>query len=167
MSYGSIDDTLRYLVVRNSNDTGVKPSARKTDDADAIGRILTEKVTCLGTIIADIGKEIDKRTTLSAGVIDRIYQHYFYVSSKLLELTQWPLSGNRAIEQRRSQLETMLDTLLNEKRREQILCLQDVAKLKRDFWRWFKEYCDVVQRMSVVTGRSDIKQSTFRNSISG
>ncbi len=118
----------------------------------SIDEILGEKVRCLSTILSEIQGEIDKRNSLSEDVINRIYSHYFYVKAKVFEMALWPMNGLKAVELRRSNLEGTLDTLLNEKRREQVLCSQDITNLRRDFWRWFKEYCDLVQRVQIVSG---------------
>ena len=131
-----------------NNQTTTKPLASKP--ANTIERFLNDKVECLATILRDIQHKIDKRYVLSCDVIKLIDQHYGYIKTKFFELRQWPLSGDRAIEQRRSGLEGTLDTLLNEKRREQVQCWQDVADLKKDFWKWFKDYCDVSQRAQMV-----------------
>lgn len=151
MSYGSVDDTIRYLINRRPIELALARSPAKNAGSVSIDQILNDRVESLATILADIQGTIDKRGDLSADVIKRIYAHYFYVKKYLFEITHWPLSGNRAIEQRRSQLESKLDTLLNEKRREQVLCFQDVANLKRDFWKWFKEYSDLMQRARFVS----------------
>ena len=154
MTYGSVDEAVRYLIESNSIGPPSKQLPTKGGGDGSIDKILADRVDSLATILIDIQGTIDKRQVLSGAVIDRIYAHYFYVKKYLCEIARWPLSANRAIEQRRSKLENMLDTLLAEKRREQILCFQDIANLKRDFWRWFKEYCDLVQRLNLMTTRS-------------
>lgn len=150
MTYGSVDNAIKYLIVRGQVQPTTKQAPSTHAGGHSIDEILSDKVGCLGKILADIQGEIDKRQVLSSAVIERIYAHYFYVKKYLFQIDHWPITGNRAIEQRRSKLEEKLDTLLAEKRREQVLCFQDIANLKRDFWKWFKEYCDVAQRARMV-----------------
>lgn len=147
MSYGPVHDAVHYRTGNRS----VVPS-KDQQAVSSIDSLLMEKVESLASILGDINEKITERHSVSANVSGLIDQHYLYVKFKLLEMNHWPLNGVKAIELRRSNLEKQLDTLLNEQRREQVLCFQDIADLKREFWKWFKEYCDVAQRMRIVRG---------------
>jgi hypothetical protein len=114
---------------------------------------LSEKVASLGTIVRDMRAEIARRARLSRELCQQIYQQYLYVKSKLLQLYLWPMSANRAIEQRRLGLEGTLDVLLREGRSEQVKCTEEIARLKGELWRWLKEYLDVRQRVRLVLDR--------------
>lgn len=67
-----------------------------------------------------------------------------------MELYSWPLGANRGIEIRRIRLEKQLDTLLQEKRAEQVKCWNDIALLNKELRNWFKEYCDLAQRVRLI-----------------
>jgi hypothetical protein len=97
---------------------------------------------------------MDTRSELSFHVIYRIYQHYCYLKTKLFELYPLELGKSRAVEGRRSQLETQLDMLKQEKRKEQIQCWQDKEALKKEWRQWFKQYCDLVQRAKIILGET-------------
>lgn len=145
-NYGPQEFWLAYLV---SNPAAKKP-APTTNGESALDDLLGDKVQSLATILVEIQDEVAQRASLSASVRRLIYQHYSYVKTKLLALDMWPLSSDRAIEQRRSQLEDKLDQLLHEVRREHIESWQDQARLRTELWRWFKQYSDVAQRVRLV-----------------
>ncbi len=105
MTYASSDDAVRYLIGVGNSRQAKTPPAKKSRQGNSIEQLLAEKVECLANILRDIQNKIDKRYVLSCNVIDLIDQHYRYIKTKFFELRQWPLSGDRAIEQRRSGLE--------------------------------------------------------------
>lgn len=151
MTYIPDEEALRYLIGAKSRHASVAIRPHEAAGGqNSIDQLLKEKVGSLATILGDIQHKIDRRYVLSSDVQSLIDQHYFYIKTKLLELRQWPIDGVRAIEQRRSGLEGTLDTLLNEKRREHVQCWQDIAELKREFWKWFKLYSDVAQRAQFI-----------------
>ena len=123
------------------------------DESDTLEDLLGGKVKRLADILGQIQHEVRQRGLLCEDVIQRIYLHYSYLKSKLMELYVWPLSGNRAIEQRRNGLEKQLDALKQEKRQEQVKCWQDIAVLKVESRTWQKQYHDLVQRVRLVLGR--------------
>ncbi len=145
--YGPHAHWLLYLV-----DT--LPEKREADevqeDGGGIAGLVGARVESLATIVSDIQSELAKRSSLSRAVLDCIEEHYLYVKAKLLELERWPLSSDRAIEQRRSKLEGTLDQLAQELRRERVQCWQDKSRLKSELWRWFKEYSDLAGRMRLI-----------------
>lgn len=153
MNYFSVVEDRYWTSIGDKDGSGPSHQVRSELADGSIEQILNQKVYCLSSILTDIQREIDQRKTLSRSVSQRIYAHYFYIKSKVFELAQWPVNGPKAIEQRRSNLENTLDTLLNEARREQVQCSQDVTHLKRDFWRWFREYCDLVHRAGMISGK--------------
>lgn len=145
-NYGPQEFGLAYLV----GSPTTKEAAPMTSSDSALDDLLGDKVQSLATILVQIQDEVAQRASLSTRVRRLIYQHYGYVKTKLLALDMWPLSSDRAIEQRRSQLEDKLDQLLHEVRREHIESWQDQARLRTEFWRWFKQYSDVAQRVRLV-----------------
>lgn len=127
----------------------------KTEDqsgAVALDTILDDKVECFREILSDVQTDIDARRGLSSSLTQRTYQHYQYIKSALLELSTWPIDGNRAIESRRSNLEKQLDGLKQEARTEAATCWTDVAALKKEWRTWFKQYQDLMQRVSLIGG---------------
>ena len=145
--YGPIEISLTYLVV--TPPTKLPPAVPESADP-ALRKLLSDRVQSLASILTQIEKEVAQRASLSASVRCLIYQHYGYVKTKLLQLDNWPLSSDRAVEQRRSNLEDKLDQLLQEVRLEHIQSWQDQARLKTEFWRWQKQYSDVAQRVRLV-----------------
>lgn len=146
--YGPLEAVIEYAppVVAEAPSTD-----ELTDEPDALEELLTSKVRCLADILADIKADVRQRAELSESVIRQIYQHYLYVKYYVLKLEQWPIGGSRAIEQRRSGLEKQLDTLKQEKRQEQVKCSEDIAKLREEGRRWFKEYMNLGLRVRLVT----------------
>ncbi|MDA2925106.1 hypothetical protein MYX65_10750 [Acidobacteria bacterium AH-259-L09] len=112
---------------------------------------MEEKVRSLAENLEQIEKEIRKRQQLSKNLIYQIYEHYCLLKSKLLGLYFWEPGANPSIEVRRSALEKQLDTLKQEVRKEQTQCWQDLSNLKKEFRNWFKQYCDLVQRVKLIT----------------
>ena len=140
---------LEALVERASDG---KPSGRKSVSGSGglVGGLLGRKVACLDDLIGDVDLEVGQRVVLSANVIYRIYQHYCYLMSKLYAMYMFPLSSDRALEMRRSGLETQLDALKQEKRAEQVECFKDVAKLKSERRGWVKERDELALRVDLV-----------------
>ncbi len=144
--YVSLDSILDY-----SPQTAGYPRLRKTGEKrGSLEGLLNEKVQTLVDILDQIAGEIRERAGLSGRVTWQIDNHYCRLKSKLLQLDHWHLGANRNIESRRTALETQLDTLLHEKRQEQILCWQDIARLKTEFRTWFKQYRDLVERVRII-----------------
>lgn len=149
---GSLEETLSYVV--STPQSEARDRQDKTIEPDrSLQHFLSEKVTSLAHILTDIDREMKQRGGLSRALIGQIYQHYLDVKNKLLAVEHWPLGSNRMIDQRRSQLGETLDTLLREKRNEEVQCCQDIARLKIEFWRWFKQYSDEAQRVRLVLSK--------------
>lgn len=145
--YGTIDSLLAYAPRSTyvADQETTPPRQRASIEA-----FLAEKVRSLSSILEDIEWEARQRQRLSLGVLHQIYLHYTYIKAKLFELYIFPVAGNRAIEMRRSSLEKQLDALNVERRQEQVLCRQDVARLRQEFRNWFKQHADLVQRVQLV-----------------
>ena len=148
--YGNLESLIEYAPPVSAN--ALLANREEPKEPDALEGLLTSKVRCLADILDDINSDIAGRLRLSRNVIYRIYQHYLYLKSKLMELYLWPLSGNRAIEQRRAGLEKQLDLLKQEKRAEQVQRWQDVSRLKSEFRKWLKEYRDLAGRVNLIVG---------------
>lgn len=134
-------------------------------EAVSLESIIVGKTQTFAAILGDIAREIGKRETLSVEVIENIDQHYRYLKTKLYETDLWPLGHNRAIEIRRSKLEQQLDTLLQERRQEQVKCCQDISRLKSEFRTWFKQHSDLEQRASLVLGKKIQESSRQLNTL--
>ncbi len=159
--YGFPDAWLSYLVVNPIK--GAAKSGKEVRPDDGLANLLGDKVRSLASILSEVEQEVAQRVSLSASVRRLIYQHYSYVKTKLLELERWPLSSDRAIEARRSKLEDKLDQLLEEVRREHVQCWQDSARLKTEFWIWFKQYSDLAQRVRLVLAGEEMSDTPTRN----
>jgi len=123
------------------------PASREHDSLEGL---IGDKVRCLGDMLTQIQQDMQRRTVLSEQVITRIYQHYCYVYTKVLELSTWQMGSNKTIESRRLRLEQQLDALKQETRQEQVQCWQDIALLRKEWRQWFKQYSDVMQRARII-----------------
>ncbi len=150
--YGTLEAILEYAP--KSPSYIEKHLTREPRKADGLETILSEKTESLRAILVDIERDIGSRAALSQKVIWQISQHYCYTKTKLMELYLWPLSANRAIEQRRGMLEMQLDALDQEQRKEQVQAWPDIAALKTEFRTWFKQYCDMAQRVRMILSGS-------------
>ena len=148
--YGSLDSLLEYGNPQPPSYFKNQNSIENTEQKDPLENLLQEKAQCLADILGQIDLDIKSRKELSLNVIYRIYQHYCYLKSNVLELYTWELGRNRGIEIRRVRLEKQLDSLKQEKRQEQVQCWQDIAQLKKEFRTWFKQHCDLVQRVKII-----------------
>lgn len=140
---------MSYLANALSNAPAKVEIGAKRDD---IGGMLWGSVDNLAAILDDINREIGNRRLLSTHMSGAIQDHYQRVKAKLYEMDQFPISSNRAVEQRRLALEQMLDTLVAEERRENIERWQDIGRLKTELRGWQKQYADLIQRISFVAG---------------
>lgn len=147
--YG-LEELSRLYLAQASSPTIRRSTARDDTPARGIEEFMFARAGSLGALLTDIQNEINNRRTLSKTLLTSIEEHYLQIKAKLLELKPWPLSGNRAIELRRSNLEEMLDTLLAEQRREATQRWQDIAKLKSELRSWQKQYADLAQRANFL-----------------
>lgn len=157
-SYGPARDSPRYLVAALSDCSQVEKALAGASVQDVLGT----RLQTLKHIVDDVQSELAKRRALSVAVLYLIQQHYLYVKAKLLELARWPLSSDRAIEQRRSKLEDTLDQLSHEFRREYLECWQDTTRLKRELWDWYKQHADLVARVQLLLP-DEARQENARN----
>lgn len=148
--YVTLDSMLEYSPPALINDSQTSPDSELDKTDDSLENILEEKVNCLSTILVQINHDITKRGDLSQNVINKIYEHYCYLKTKLFELYQWRFGSNRNIESRRSKLEKQLDSLKQEKRQEQVQCFRDILLLGKESRNWFKQYCDLMQRVKII-----------------
>ena len=149
--YGTLESLLEYSP--SLGYFALQDSDASDEKEASLEDLLQEKVHSLSDILAQIQKDIQSRSALFENIVYRIYQHYCYLKGKLFELYIFPINGNRAIEGRRSNLEKQLDALLQEKRKEQVQCWQDIAALKKEFRVWFKQHRDLTQRVKLVLQR--------------
>jgi hypothetical protein len=148
--YGSLDSFLEYSLQASSDYFAFQAVEQKDKQSDSLEYLFQDKVDSLSEILAQIDRDIKSRNDLSKDVIEQIDQHYRYIKTKYYELQQWMFGHNRWVEQRRSALERQLDALDQEKRQEQIQCWRDIAQLTREFRDWFKQYCDLMQRIKII-----------------
>lgn len=158
--YGTLESLIEY---NPGSNLGYLDNPNKREEGPGLGNLLEEKVRCLSEILGDIEVAIKARGDLFGNLVYRIYQHYCYIKTKLLHVYQWEISGNRAIELRRSSLEKQLDGLKQEKRKEQVQCWQDIALLKKELRTWFKQYSDLVQRVKLVVPGKRGKRSLIKS----
>jgi hypothetical protein len=148
--YGSIDSLLEYSLKGFPAYFAHQTVQPKKEQSDSLEYLLQEKVDSLSEILAQIDRDIKSRNDLSKDVIGQIDHDYRYIKTKYFELEQWMFGHNKWAEQRRSALEKELDALNKEKRQEEVQCWQDIAQLTREFRDWFKQYCDLMQRIKIV-----------------
>jgi hypothetical protein len=148
--YTPIETLVSYLVPQETPRNSIHQVSEDIESPNALENMMGGKVQCLTTILRSIQTDIQQRTEISKDVIERIYVHYLYVNTKLLEINETPIDSNRALETRRSGLEKQLDTLKLEKRQEQVKCWQDIFKLHQEHRNWYKQYCDLMGRVSLV-----------------
>ena len=146
--YGSLDSLLEYSLQNLAHH--IEPQKAESEENDSLENLLQEKVDSLSEILAQIDRDIKSRNDLSKEVIEQIDQHYRYLKTKYYELQEWMFGRNRWVELRRSALEKQLDVLNQEKRQEQVQCWRDIAQLTREFRDWFKQYCDLMQRIKII-----------------
>ena len=124
---------------------------RPADDEDnSLGNLLRDKFQCLTDILSSIEREADARRRLSGTLLVEIQQQYCYLKGKLFELYERGLGINKNLDSRRSKLEIQLDKLNDESREERVRAWQDVESLSKEWRTWFKQYCDLVQRLTIV-----------------
>lgn len=146
--YGTLESLLEYSP---ASDYFALQSAEARDEKGlSLEDLLQDKVRSLSHILKEIQGDIKSRATLFENIVYRIYQHYCYLKAKLFELYIFPINGNRAIEGRRGSLEKQLDSLKQEKRKEQVQCWQDIVALKKEFRTWLKQYKDLASRVRLV-----------------
>jgi len=150
--YGTLESLLEYSPPSRPSYFAVQNPKKDSNDEASLENLLQEKVRGLSGILVNIQHSIKSRKDLFENIVYRIYQHYCYLKGKLFEMYQWPINHSRAIEARRSGVEKQLDALKLEKRQEQVQCWQDIAELKKEFRVWLKQYCDLVQRVRLITG---------------
>ncbi len=164
--YGSLDMLLAYSPSTTKNKVSeIEKSGDGDSEQDSLETLLSDKLNSFRTILYDITSDIEKRKLLSKDIIYRIYQHYIYLKTHLMELYHVEIGSSFTFDFRRSSLEKQLDTLKHEKRKEQVTCSQDVAKLKKEFREWFKKYSDLLQRVKIIIpdGISGNKKNLNRN----
>lgn len=150
-SYGNLESLLEYSPsLQFGYFEFPEDSGDEGEGSDSLGELLREKARCLTDILSQIRVDIESRRQLSTDVLDGISKHYCYLKTKLYELQTWAIGFNRSVEGRRSKLEIQLDALNQESRREQVESWRDVAQLKEEFRKWFKQYRDLLQRVRII-----------------
>lgn len=144
MEYYSLDFLLNHPQPSNHKTPENKPATLET--------LLEEKLHSLSDILKKIEQEIQKRNDLSQHSIYLIYEHYCCLKSKLLPLDFWEPGSISSIDSRKAGFAKQLDKLKQEVRQEQVQCWQDISQLNKEFRNWFKQYCDLVQRVRLITG---------------
>jgi len=164
--YGSLDMLLAYSPSKTNQVIKKRGDGDGDSEQGSLENLLSDKLNSFRTILTDVTSDIDKRRALSEDIINRIYQHYIYIKTNLMELYTVQIGSSFTFDFRRSSLEKQLDSLKHEKRAEQITCSQDIAKLKIEFRQWFKKYSDLLQRIKIIIpdGKSSNKKSLNRNS---
>ena len=115
-----------------------------------IEALLANQVQSLAAILQDIQNSIVEREALSHSVLAETAENYHYVKAKLFEIELWPLSASKAHTQRRTALEQQLETLNQQLRNERIQSWRDIAVLKTEARKWFKEYQNLADRVRFI-----------------
>lgn len=146
--YGTLETLVSYEI------PAFPAKARKRGGEGHAGNgletLVGEKVRSVADILADLRHDMGARQLLSLAMLSAIQEHYLLVKNKFLQLDHWPQGGSRLMETRRSALEAQLDVLLREERQERVKCWEDIAKLKKEFRQWHKQYADLVQRSRII-----------------
>lgn len=148
--YANLESLLEYSSMQRQLSQQADSRSDNGEGSDSLERLLLEKVEALSSILRQVSSEAGGRAQLSTRIIGDIEQQYCYLKTKLFDLYSWELGRVRNVEQRRSGLEKQLDELNKQKRQEQVECWRDIAELKREFRTWLKQYCDLMQRVTLV-----------------
>lgn len=148
--YGTLEALLEYSSPEIADYSSLVEVPDDENSSSSLDALLGDKVACLSNILSQIQQDIESRKNLSHQIAFDIAQNYSYLKNKLFELYTWTLGRSRSIEGRRSSLEKQLDALNQTKRDEQVKSWQDVESLKKEWRIWFKQYCDVVQRIKII-----------------
>lgn len=150
-AYGGLEALARYPPPYLLDSAAATSTTGNRDsEEDALGNLLRDKFQCLTDILSAIEREADSRRRLSGALLVEIQRQYCYLKTKLFELYERGLGISRNLESRRSKLEIQLDKLNEESRGERVRAWQDVENLSREWRTWFKQYCDLVQRLRIV-----------------
>ncbi|MBI4127694.1 MAG: hypothetical protein HY459_01345 [Parcubacteria group bacterium] len=133
-----------------SDAAGAVAGRQAKDEDDSLGNLFKDKFHCLSDILSSIEQEANSRRRLSEVLLVEIQSQYCYLKTKLFELYERGLGVNRNLDSRRSRLEIQLDKLNEESREERVRAWQDVENLSKEWRTWFKQYCDLVQRLKIV-----------------
>lgn len=144
------DALLRYSAQLHSRH---RRTPQGTEGA-SLEALIEGKAISLGDILTDLRADVATRRALSQSILGDVREHSCLVASKLLQLKDWKLGANALVEGRRRSLETQLDVLRAEERRELVHCWNDVAALKQEFRKWFKEYSAAWKKMQIISPRS-------------
>lgn len=120
--------------------------------AVGIDAVLVERVRVLRGLVEEVGDDCVRREELSRLVAERVWADYLSLRCELLPLQSYPFSLDRSFDRRREDLEARLDRLCFEARREEVERWRDVAVLRREQRQWFREYCDLRQRLLLLGG---------------
>ena len=112
-----------------------------------IHSLLAAKTQTLSTILEQLDTDIDHRRQLATRHHDILSQHICVVRS---DLTQLESSEDRHNPTRRRTLEDQLFRLHAEHRHEAVACWQDLAQLRAERRRWWKEYAELHLRTRLL-----------------
>jgi hypothetical protein len=117
---------------------------------DILKDILTDKLSFLIDIIAELKAQIAERQELKKRISDKLDQGHCLLQTYLYELDTWPRGANRSIEQRKIALEREIANLGKEMRSEKVACFRDITLLKRDLRQFQREYRNELRRVKML-----------------
>jgi hypothetical protein len=124
--------------------------AAENPSTDILKDILTDKLSFLRDVIAELKAQIAEREELKKRISDKLDQGHCLLQTYLYELDTWPRGANRSIEQRKIALEREISNLSKEMRSEKVACFRDIALLKRDLRQFQREYRNELRRVKML-----------------
>ena len=154
-TYVSIESFIDYQQVGKTNQLSsrnpqVAPH-RKHNRKGGIEGIIVEKAKPFEIILDEINKSIKHRQELSRHLIHEIEYYSCYLRSQLFEFDRSYFKVSDGKEQMAQSIEKRLFAIEQERRREALECWKDTVKLKEEFWKWFKQYLDIKQKLNLIT----------------
>ena len=111
--------------------------------------LLADKARTLADLVAECGREIDDRRTLSQYLLLSMEAEARALRSELLSCDDVP--GPR-----RTELECRLTTLLRDQRLESVAAFRETAVLGQEKRRWAKSYQDLQQRLRLLAPQATL-----------
>ncbi len=141
------DYTLSNIENKKTRDVAVTGNNGKPD---LLNNILKDKFDTIRVSLSDIVYEIHTRSSLDHTLTGRINDEICELRTNLMELENWPIGSNMAIDKRRQNLEDKINGLEKELRNKDIRRWQDLVVLKKEFRKTFREYKDIKRKFLII-----------------
>jgi len=122
-----------------------------TSDNPETGTLLPDKTKSLKTLVDTINLEIDGRSAMQQGIMEKIEYDMMKCSNYLLEIKSFATRYHPNVGKRRTSIEHDILNLEREKRMEETACWRDLIFLKKDLFATLKEYWDAVNREKLLS----------------